>query len=119
MMSRGKVGSIFIDNNLTNIIGQNKESLSKENAPNLREAIEPFIEAKLDVLNSLDLVPNEEFEQEITGEETTEEETEEGEVLSEDESLQVEDPVEPQAEVDQDRKDMIEALGDKTEEIVQ
>lgn len=82
MMSRGKVGSIFIDKGLSNIIGQNEESLSKESAPNLRDAVEPFIEAKLDVLNQLDLVPNEEFEQEIA---PTEETTDE--VLSEDESL--------------------------------
>lgn len=96
-MSRGKVGSIFIDKGLSNIIGQNKESLSKESAPNLRDAVEPFIEAKLDVINQLDLVPNEEFEQEIapteetaddssTDEEAADEEVTD-EVLPEDESL--------------------------------
>lgn len=63
MMSRGKSGSIFIDKGLSNIIGQNKESLSKEMAPNLRDAIEPFIEAKLATLEQLGLIPNEEFGQ--------------------------------------------------------
>jgi hypothetical protein len=62
MMSRGKVGSIFIDNGLSNIIGKNKESLSKELAPNLREAIDPFIDAKINTLNSLGLIPNDEFD---------------------------------------------------------
>lgn len=129
MMSRGKVGSIFIDKGLSNIIGQNKESLSKESAPNLRDAVEPFIEAKLDVLNQLDLVPNEEFEQEIapteettddssTDEEAADEEVTD-EVLPEDESLQVDDDIETDEEAEQDRKDMVEALGDKTDELVQ
>lgn len=121
MMSRGKVGSIFIDNGLSNIIGQNKESLSKENAPNLRDAIEPFIDAKLDILNQLELVPNEEFEQEITpAEEATDDSTANtDEVLPEDESLQIDDDVETDEEAEQDRKDMVEALGDKTDELVQ
>lgn len=124
MMSRGKVGSIFIDKGLSSIIGQNKESLSKESAPNLRDAVEPFIEAKLDVLNQLDLVPNEEFEQEIapTEETTDDSQTDEeavDEVLPEDESLQVDDDIETDEEAEQDRKDMIEALGDKTDELVQ
>lgn len=129
MMSRGKVGSIFIDKGLSNIIGQNKESLSKESAPNLRDAVEPFIEAKLDVINQLDLVPNEEFEQEIapteetaddssTDEEAADEEVTD-EVLPEDESLQVDDDIETDEEAEQDRKDMVEALGDKTDELVQ
>lgn len=129
MMSRGKVGSIFIDKGLSNIIGQNKESLSKESAPNLRDAVEPFIEAKLDVLNQLDLVPNEEFEQEIaptektTDDSSTDEEAADedatDEVLPEDESLQVDDDIETDEEAEQDRKDMVEALGDKTDELVQ
>lgn len=129
MMSRGKVGSIFIDKGLSNIIGQNKESLSKESAPNLRDAVEPFIEAKLDVLNQLDLVPNEGFEQEITPTEettddsSTDEETADEEVtdeiLPEDESLYVDDDIETDEEAEQDRKDMVEALGDKTDELVQ
>lgn len=128
MMSRGKVGSIFIDKGLSSIIGQNKESLSKESAPNLRDAVEPFIEAKLDVLNQLDLVPNEEFEQEIapteetTDDSQTDEEADEevtDEVLQEDESLQVDDDIETDEEAEQDRKDMVEALGDKTDELVQ
>lgn len=121
MMSRGKVGSIFIDNGLSNIIGQNKESLSKENAPNLRDAIQPFIDAKLDILNQLDLVPNEEFEQGIAGEEeeTTDDTTSpDDEVLTEDESLQVDDVDETPEEAKQDRKEMIETLGDKTDEII-
>lgn len=128
MMSRGKVGSIFIDKGLSNIIGQNKESLSKEQAPNLKEAVGPFIDAKLDVLNQLDLVPNEEFE--ATEEESTEnestdetsddaEETSDDEVLPEDESLQVDDEMESEEEAEQDRQDMIETLNDKIEEIVQ
>jgi hypothetical protein len=62
MMSRGKVGSIFIDNGLSDIIGKNKESFSKELAPNLRAAIGPFIDAKLSTLNSLELVPNDTFD---------------------------------------------------------
>lgn len=132
MMSRGKVGSIFVDNGLSNIIGPNKESLSKENAPNLRDAIEPFIEAKLDVLNQLELVPNEEFELDSTeaapptGETTddsttgtTEDDTANDGVLPEDETLQVEDVEETPEEAEQDRKDMIETLEDKTEEIIE
>lgn len=125
LMSRGKVGSIFVDKGLSNIIGQNRESLSKENAPNLRDAVDPFIDAKLDILNQLDLVPNEEFEQKVTGEEGTTDETAEDEpvpddtVLSEDESLQVDDVDETPEEAEQDRRDMIETLGDKTDEIIE
>jgi muramidase (phage lysozyme) len=67
-MSRGKSGSIFIDNGLSQIIGANKENLQKKLAPNLKDAIEPFIKAKLEVLNSLELIPNEEFEKLYGGE---------------------------------------------------
>ncbi len=121
LMSRGKVGSIFIDKGLSNIIGQNKESLSKEQAPNLRDAIDPFIEAKLDILNQLDLVPNEEFEQRITGKKETAEgkPASDDKVLPEDESLQVDEIDETSKEAEQDRKDMIEVLDDKTNEIIQ
>lgn len=125
LMSRGKVGSVFIDKGLSNIIGQNKESLSKEQAPNLRDAVDPFIEAKLDILNQLDLVPNEEFEQGVTGEEgTIDETTEDGlapddAVPPEDESLQVDDVDETPEEAERDRRDMIETLGDKTDEIIE
>jgi hypothetical protein len=66
-MSRGKIGSIFIDNNLSNIIGQSKETLTKATAPNLKDALIPFIEAKLEILNKLGLVSNEDFEALITG----------------------------------------------------
>lgn len=81
LMSRGKSGSIFIDNGLSQIIGANKENLQKKLAPNLKDAIEPFIKAKLEVLNSLELIPNEEFEKLYGGETvvqpTTEEKSEE------------------------------------------
>ena len=62
MMSRGRVGSIFIDNNLSNIIGSNTVSTNKEDAPNLREALQPFIDSKLESLNKLGLISNEDFD---------------------------------------------------------
>lgn len=113
MMSRGKVGSIFIDNGLSNIIGQNKESFSKETAPNLKDSVEPFIKAKLEILNQLGLISNEEFEKLIS---SMKEDIDEP--LPEDESLQVDDDIETDEEAEQDRKDMKEALGDKIEELI-
>lgn len=115
MMSRGKSGSIFIDKGLSNIIGQNKESLSKEMAPNLRDAIEPFIEAKLATLEQLGLIPNEEFGQF----EVKTPKVEPPEVLPEDESLIVDDEIETDEETEQDRQDMIKTLGDKTDELIE
>lgn len=115
MMSRGKSGSIFIDKGLSNIIGQNKESLSKEMAPNLRDAIEPFIEAKLATLEQLGLIPNEEFGQS----EVKTPKVEPPEVLPEDESLIVDDEIETDEETEQDRQDMIKTLGDKTDELIE
>ena len=61
MMSRGRVGSILIDNGLSDIIGKNKEEFNKAMAPNLRDAIQPFKESALATIETLDLVSPEEF----------------------------------------------------------
>lgn len=53
MISRGKNGSILIDNGLSNIIGANKVEYHTAIAPNLKEAIDEFRKAKLEVLSKI------------------------------------------------------------------
>lgn len=55
MISRGKNGSILIDNGLSKIIGPNKEEFHTALAPNLKEAVEEFRKMKLDVLSKMTL----------------------------------------------------------------
>lgn len=71
LMSRGKSGSIFIDNGLSNYIGQNTISRIKAIAPNLKNALDPFIKAKKALLDQLGLISNEDFDKLLKGETTT------------------------------------------------
>lgn len=146
MMSRGKIGSIFIDNGLSNIIGQNKISNSKEKAPNLKDSADEFIKKKLEFYEKIELLSNEEFEKQIEptkkddnkkseekndseDDSTTEDDTnddtgddieDDGQSFKEDETLQVKDDgYEPDEEVEQDRRNMIETINDKTEEVIE
>lgn len=63
LMSRGKTASIFIDNGLSNIIGNNIQDDYTAKAPSLKDkingksTIEQLKERKLNVLNQLDLSP--------------------------------------------------------------
>lgn len=54
MMSRGRSGSILIDNGLSNIIGNNKIELTTATAPNMRDAAEEFRAKKLEVLDQIE-----------------------------------------------------------------
>lgn len=135
LMSRGKEGSIFIDKGLSNIIGKNQESFSRQPAPNLKDALEPFFKAKIESLEKLGLKESEEPEKQTTSDipnpEPKKEEDDQGEPsgenefpnqdepLGEDESLQDDDEPESDEETEQDRKNMYESLGDKTDEKVQ
>jgi hypothetical protein len=65
MISRGKVGSIIINNGLTNIIQNNTEQFNKAIAPNLKDAIQPFKESELELIDKLNIVSPEEFENSI------------------------------------------------------
>lgn len=134
MMSRGKVGSIFIDNNLSNIIGNNTISTNKEQAPNLREALEPFIDTKLELLDKLGLISNEDFDKLINqepnkkpkddegskdeegGEEDTGEDTGEEGPLPTDESLVDKDPYKSDDQAKKDTETIYRVLEDKTDE---
>lgn len=53
MISRGRKGSIIIDNGLSQIIGPNREEYHTALAPNLKEAVEEFRKSKLDILARL------------------------------------------------------------------
>lgn len=53
MISRGKNGSILIDNGLSKLIGSNKEEFHTALAPNLKEAVEEFRKMKLDILSKM------------------------------------------------------------------
>lgn len=100
MMSRGRIGSIFIDNGLSDIIGKNIESTSKKLAPNLRDSVELFIEAKLGILNRLSLQSNEDFEKQIN---PTTQPNLQPTTLPDDESLEVQDKeVRPDTEAEED-----------------
>jgi hypothetical protein len=66
MISRGKVGSIIINNGLTNIIQNNTEQFNKAIAPNLKDAVQPFKESELELIDKLNIVSPEEFENSIT-----------------------------------------------------
>ncbi len=63
LMSRGKTASIFIDNGLSNIIGNNIQDDYTAKAPSLKDkingksTIEQLKERKLNILNQLDLSP--------------------------------------------------------------
>ena len=63
LMSRGKTASIFIDNGLSNIIGNNTQDDYTAKAPSLKDkingksTIEQLKERKLNILNQLDLSP--------------------------------------------------------------
>ena len=63
LMSRGKAASIFIDNGLSNIIGNNTKDDYTAKAPSLKDkingksTIEQLKERKLNILNQLDLSP--------------------------------------------------------------
>lgn len=78
MISRGKNGSILIDNGLSKIIGPNKEEFHTALAPNLKEAVEEFRKMKLDILSKM---TPESSKEEPT--ETPDKETKEGESSSE------------------------------------
>lgn len=119
LMSRGRIGSIFIDNGLSNIIGQNKESFSQQLAPNLKEAFQPFVDAKMELLNLIGRIPNEEFERQFTTQEESSIESNTNEKgLTEDESLIENDDNETEEEAKQDRQDMQDLLGDNTEKVI-
>ena len=104
MISRGRNGSILIDNGLSNIIGPNKEEFHTALAPNLKDAVEEFRKIKLDILsrmNPQEETPESEQDQTDSSKEEAEQEeqnqedtTEEPEtpVLPEDESLEDETP---------------------------
>jgi hypothetical protein len=66
-MSRGKVGSIFVDRGLSNIIGANKKAFIKTLAPNLKEGIDDFVKSKKETLDKLGLIANDAFEALING----------------------------------------------------
>lgn len=53
MISRGKNGSILVDNGLSKIIGPNKEEFHTALAPNLKEAVEEFRKMKLEILSKM------------------------------------------------------------------
>lgn len=61
LMSRGRTASIFIDNGLSSIIGNNNISTYKAKAPNLRDvingtsAVDELRQIKTNILNSFDL----------------------------------------------------------------
>lgn len=71
MISRGKVGSIIINNGLTNIIQYNTEQFNKAIAPNLKDAIQPFKESELALIQQLNIVSPEEFDKSIISEQPT------------------------------------------------
>lgn len=76
LMSRGRRGSIFIDNGLTQNIGQNRQTNTRALAPNLQNAVKPFVVSKRAIIDSLNLVPNDKFEKLITSEISKEKESE-------------------------------------------
>lgn len=104
MISRGKNGSILIDNGLSKIIGPNKEEFHTALAPNLKEAVEEFRKIKLDILSKMSPEPSEEpvktteDETEDSGEDSGEPDSEEGKGLPEDEGLVDEAPETPEKE---------------------
>ena len=74
LMSRGREGSIFIDNGLSSIIGQNTPSFSKEKAPNLRDSLKYFIDSKdqfFKILNDQNLLlPQQKFDKQLQSPQT-------------------------------------------------
>lgn len=62
LMSRGKSGSIFIDNGLSTWIGENTISILNAPAPNLKNALGPFVEAKKALFDLLGLISDKDFE---------------------------------------------------------
>lgn len=98
MISRGKNGSILIDNGLSKIIGPNKEEFHTALAPNLKEAVEEFRKMKLDILSKMSPEPSEEpvktteDKNEDSEEDSGEPDSEEGKGLPEDEGLVDETP---------------------------
>lgn len=65
LMSRGRIASIFIDNGLSNLIGENINSLYQAFAPNIKDKvngvsiIDKLRETKLELLRKLDLTKTE------------------------------------------------------------
>ena len=109
LMSRGREGAIFIDNGLSSIIGKNNISNSRELSPNLRDAAEMFIKAKLDLLSKL---PKMNFEEDTTNNEGGSEET-----LPVDENpIPQEDP---EKEIQDNQDETQEKIGDNSEDIEQ
>ena len=130
LMSRGKVGSIFIDNNLSDIIGKNTISSTKELAPNLRDALEPFIQAKLDFIdNNLNLESNEDFDKLIKSDEQPKEKINEedgegnplpaDEPLPTDESLVDKNPYKSEEETAKDIDTIYKVVGDETDKRIE
>lgn len=65
LISRGKIGSVLIDNNLSNIIGKNKVSTRQYIVPSLREAFNEFAEEKKKTLDKLRLISDDDFNAQI------------------------------------------------------
>lgn len=125
MISRGKVGSIIINNGLTNIIQNNTEQFNKAIAPNLKDAIQPFKESELKLIDKLNIVSPEEFENSITPV-TEAEAAEEGTPKEESEDtsyVEVEDTEQEELTPEKDKKEILESIGgeklDNFEEIIQ
>lgn len=97
LMSRGKEASIFIDNGLSDIIGENEIQKYKAKAPNLKDkingesAIDILRKKKLNLLNLIDLEESTEKEEEEEEEDNDEEEGEEEEEEKEEEKEEVEE----------------------------
>lgn len=121
MISRGKVGSIVIDSGLTDIIQNNTEQFNKAIAPNLKDAVQPFKEEELALLENLNIVSPEEFENSInvtSVEETSSEETttspEEPLSTSAEEYQGVEDTEQPTINPEQDKQELLNELEGET-----
>lgn len=107
VISRGRHGSILIDNGLTELIGNNINSTNRALAPNLQNAIKPFVTNKRAVINSLNLIPNESFEKLIIPEQPATQQ-ESGESSTPRENVAVED--DSQESVPNDDTNLQEAL---------
>lgn len=106
LMSRGREAAIFIDNGLSAIIGNNELSNSRELSPNLRDAAEMFIKAKLELLSKL---PKTNFDEE-------EEESNDEELSVDENPIPVDDL---EKEIQDNQNETQEKIGDNSEDIEQ